>query len=126
MAISGNNVAQSSPTTLDPNFFLPPGVVDLRYINEEDVSDSMNDVSVDPSAGDTLDEIGGAVIDVGDGEVLPTDGQPTTNYLQAPSTMSIVSQTVKVAPDGRFVVDVVIDVEDVPGAANYEVRLSKA
>ena len=79
----------------------------------------MNDVS-----SEALDDVG-VSIEVGDGETLPTEGQPTTNYLQAPNTMSIVSQTVKVAPDGRFVVDVVIEVEDVPGAANYEVRLSK-
>jgi len=46
--------------------------------------------------------------------------------LDPPSSMEVVSQTVRTGPDGNQVVDVVIDVEDIDGAINYEFRITKA
>lgn len=41
-----------------------------------------------------------------------------------PQNMTIVSQTFRTAPDGRQVVDVVIEVDNIDDAVRYEVRTS--
>lgn len=47
------------------------------------------------------------------------------DQLDVPGTFEIISQTVRIGPDGSQVVDVIIDVEEVQGAVKYEVRMSK-
>ena len=116
MADSTRNVVLKQPVVLDPNFFSPPGVVDVRYINDNETDGLYTDDSED------------TVVDGSDSE-SPDDlivNNPVSIGLQPPSNVTVVSQTVKVATDGRFVVDVVIDVEDMPGVNNYETRLSKS
>jgi shikimate 5-dehydrogenase len=113
MTESTRDVVTVQPVVLDPNFFVPPGVVDVRYVNETDTDslyiDDPNNNEADPDATATDD----LIIDT------------TTTGLEPPANITIVSQTVKVAADGRFVVDVVIDVEDAPGVTTYESRLTK-
>lgn len=53
--------------------------------------------------------------------ILPTVPPPIT-----PSLLSIKSQTVKIKDDGTYAIDVVIDVEDISGVSDYEVRISKS
>lgn len=45
--------------------------------------------------------------------------------ISPPAYMTVISQTARVLSDGNTVVDVVIDVEDIPGVANYEVGFIK-
>lgn len=54
-------------------------------------------------------------------------GEPTgDNELDAPTSVVFVDpQTMRTMPDGTMVVDVVIDVAEVFGALNYEVRVAK-
>ena len=44
---------------------------------------------------------------------------------KTPSLVAIKSQTVKIKDDGTYAIDVVIDVEDIIGVSDYEVRISK-
>ena len=115
MADSTRNVASTQPAVLDPNFFLPPNVVDLRYLNDNDTDGLYPD---DDLVDDTESDSG-----------LPADGDSTvsdpTASLLPPANITIVSQTVRPVSGGNYVVDVVIDVEDVPGITSYETRLSK-
>lgn len=46
------------------------------------------------------------------------------DILDAPSSLVIVEQKYRTASDGRQVVDVIIEVEDVDGALNYEFRVA--
>lgn len=115
MTDSTRSVASKQPVVLDPNFFAPPGVVDVRYINENETDGIYPDDSEDTA---------GAENDIGLPEDTVSDG--TTDILQPPASVTIVSQTVKVAADGKFAVDVVIEVEELPGVTNYETRLTKA
>lgn len=53
-----------------------------------------------------------------DSEVETDDG----DRLDPPSVITVISQTVKVGTAGSQTVDVVVDIEDVPGASEYERR----
>lgn len=50
----------------------------------------------------------------------PRDG----SLLQPPERVAVVDQISRKAADGRSVVDIVLEVEDVVGATEYEVRTS--
>ena len=43
-----------------------------------------------------------------------------------PAAITVVSQTVKTSPDGRQVINVIIEVDDIPGVQNYDVRVTAA
>src|SRR5690242_20504265 len=105
MTDSSRTVASVQPKVLDPNFFLPPNVVDLRYVNDQDTDGLYPDDDLsedtDPDTGETTDS------DLSVGNENPA--------LTPPANITIISQTVRPVSGGSYVVDVVIDVEDVPG-----------
>ena len=112
--LSTSQVKQKPAVVIDPNFFLPPNIIDMRH-----------PIETDPNQEDGDEDTGGAgevsendnVIDVPTGE--------TTSGLYPPDNITIVSQEVHVGADGTSVVDVVIDVQDSPGAVSYDVRLTR-
>lgn len=57
-----------------------------------------------------------------DGSSVPVAVPPPST----PSLVSIKSQTVKIKDDGTYAIDVIIDVEDIRGVSDYEVRISKS
>lgn len=109
----------NQPIEIDPNFFIPPNLVDLRYsdINEEDTSLQRDDDG----------EIVGTDYDVPaiyeEGEDLLPAG--SSSLIAPPDNITFVSQQVRVAADGKFVVDLIIEVADEPGIIKYDVSLSK-
>lgn len=118
--INGKNVVGTPEVSVSPNFTLPPGLDEGRYLIEDTDGDS----------GFELLEIQ----DSGDEEIviyeIENDGGPDFSSdnplsLSAPESILVKSQTVRFAPDGKQVVDVVLTVADVDGAQNYEVRVSK-
>lgn len=111
MSISGSQVKIKTDAVIDPNFFLPPGVIDMRYSTEQDVS-SEDDYTSDEEVDVTVVEVG-----------VTDNSQADT--LTPPDNITIISQTVKISPDGHEVVDVVLEVDDIPGVTSYEVRLAK-
>ena len=115
MAISGKTISQTGPVVLDQNFTLPPNVVDVRYINESDMG-GVSDTPVNDEEGTVI------IVDGSEDD----GGVTTPNVISAPTSMTILTQKVGIAPDGRFVVDVEIEVEDIPGVSTFEVRLTKA
>ena len=52
-------------------------------------------------------------------------GSTDTTTLYPPNSVAVVSQTVRVVSGGTQVVDVVLEVEDVQGAASFEVKVAK-
>lgn len=98
----------------DPNLDLPVGLKNVNVtptVQEGVVVDTPDDDS-------NLDEVEFLEVDEDLNEDFSND------ILDPPSSMEIVSQTVRTAPDGRQVVDIIIDVEDIDGALNYEVRVT--
>lgn len=91
---------------IDPMFNIPDGITELEY-DEETPSDLVL----------TQDSDGNFVY-------APTN-PPTTQYgLVAPNIIGVVSQIIRTTKSGAQVVDVVIEVDDIPGA-RYELKVNK-
>lgn len=126
--ISTANVIKAPEVILNPAFFLPPDVVDVRVA---DTSEPTEDDGV--TYDDVIDAddviVDGSEVDSGisDTPNIPTDDDGEgAEMLPTPQWMNIIDQQVRIAPDGKAVVDVVIELEDVTGAAEYDVRITKA
>lgn len=114
---------RSTPTdrvVLDSLFNIPEGAEDQFVHSEEDVYDA--EITSDEFT--YLDSL-----DVGYEDELPYDdgtGDEDDFFIEAPTNFTIISQTLRRGPGGYQVVDLVIEVEDVEGAVNYEVQVTKA
>lgn len=53
------------------------------------------------------------------------DNPDLDTSLRPPAWLKLISQTVRKGPTGIQVVDIVIEVEDVPGVDDYQVRVTK-
>jgi hypothetical protein len=96
----------------DPNLDLPRELKNARYIRKPDVDEDQldeQDLEADTESDDNSQE------DI---------GRNGDDILDAPDSYEVISQTVRTGSDGRQLVDVVIEVEDVDGAINYEVRVT--
>lgn len=99
----------------DPNLDIPTGLANTRISTSPDVEQDVPDPDADIDVQvDTLAD---------DDSQLDEDSEH--DELDVPGYLSVVSQTIRTGPDGNMVVDVVIDVGEVPGAVNYEVRVTK-
>jgi hypothetical protein len=62
---------------------------------------------------------------------VPTGGDavevinPGSSIPSTPQLIAIKSQSVNIKPDGTTVIDVILDIEDVRNAVEYEVRIAK-
>jgi hypothetical protein len=57
---------------------------------------------------------------------LPIPGtDPSTSGLRPPDSVTIVAQKVRTALDGTQLIDLVLEIGEVPGATDYEVRVTK-
>lgn len=121
MSINSNQIIKKPDVVIDPNFFLPPGVVDARYPNEIEVTtEEVTDVV------DTDD-----ILDVEDDDVVLDEPGETgedndTVILYPPDTAIVVSQTIRFDATGKQVVDVILEVPDVQDSIQVDVRMTKA
>ena len=113
MSISGSSVTVQQDTTVDPRFPVPPAI-NVIYTTREDIA-------TDESDG--LDEQVPVSVTIEDPYGSGTSG---TTVLYPPNYITVVSQTVRVVSGGTQVVDVLLEVEDVQGAASFEVKVAKA
>lgn len=133
--IRDTDIIRTPEVTLDPRLFIPDGVIDIGVKSSEIDPDLP---TPNPDDTEDLDATSGNSTDTpgtGDGgEVvytpptnndIPTEGGDV-DRLPTPQTLVIVSQTIRIAPDGSSLVDVVVEVEDIPGVTNYDVRVTKA
>lgn len=96
--------------TVPVDFYLPPnteGFIRVDLTRESDSQDEDGESGTDPV------------------EVV-YDGPGDQTGLVPPNFVNVVSQTLRFSANGQQVVDVLIDVEDVPGATDYGVRLTAA
>jgi hypothetical protein len=117
--ISTSNVIKTPEVVLNPAFFLPPDVIDVRVADTSDPSQEdevtyddvvdVDDILVEDTPNVSIDDDGEG------GEILPT-----------PQWMTIIEQQVRISTDGTAVVDVIIELEDVTGATEYDVRVTKS
>ncbi len=107
--IKDTNVIKTPEVVINPQFFLPPDVIDMRSGYTDTIEE--NDVSVDD------------VVDADD-PVAP-DANDDDGGLEAPENFSVVEQIVRIGPDGNAVVDVIIEFVD-DGHNEYDIRVTKA
>lgn len=119
MSINSNEIIKKPDIVIDPNFPLPPGIVDARYPDEEEI---------DQNEIDQTTEDGDAVVSSTIGFVEPEEDPAENNpiILYPPDSLAVVSQTVRMGDNGQQVVDVVIEVLDVDSSIQIDVRMSKA
>lgn len=98
----------------DPNFFIPEGVKNFR---------PKTDIIDDSQA--TFEPINEQTETYSD-EDSELDDDVSDDIPSVPEFISVVSQTVRTAPDGTQVVDMVIEVEDSSDSVKYDIRLAKA
>jgi len=91
-----------SQTNIDPRFFIPEGVDEFVYGKT--------------SAGD------GVGSEAPDEFVLSADGGDYEEVV-TPDILGVIDQVVRTAKGGVQVVDVVLDVEDIIGASEYQFRV---
>jgi hypothetical protein len=107
-SINSDQIIFRPDTELDHNFPVPPGLARVR--NAELIIDDEIQIGGDEGTGVSGD----------DTESLDPD------KLSAPESAYVVSQTTRLLANGTYVVDVVFEVEDVPGATDAEIRVKLA
>ncbi len=122
--IKTTNIIQAPEVVLNPVFFIPPDVVDIRVADTTDPSEE-NDITYDDiiDADDVLSDTDLAT-NSGPESFADEDGEGG-EVLPTPQWMTIIDQQVRIAPDGKAVIDVVIELEDVSGTTEYDVRITK-
>ena len=91
---------------LDNRFFVPPGVIDVRAAGAED--------------GETFYDATDIAVEG------PTLSYPEATLPMPPSSYAIAEQRVRIASDGRAVVDVLLEFPDIAGVETIDVRITKA
>lgn len=102
-------------TYIDPSFPMPEGMdpeVWTQAAIIDDTDDSVNDAELETG-------------DIPSDQTIVDDGGDDDDTLMVPNDLIIISQALRRTPEGTTVVDVVVDVTDVPGANKYEFRLTK-
>lgn len=114
-SLNSDQIITKPATVLDQNFYVPQGLLNVETASK-DADDYLDvDTVLEFDADDLLTP-----------SPTGTDiGMGNTSGLQVPQTSTIVSQTMRILANGSAVVDVLIDVEDIQGITNYEIRLTK-
>lgn len=106
--------SQNQVISINQMFYAPPFVVDIRSGND---NDGFEDYTPGPEG----------TANNGDGAGTSTGGTGTVGSpILPPSGYKIVSQTVRIAPDGSSVVDVVLEFPDQSGIQSVDVEIAAA
>jgi len=103
-------------------------VIDPRFDVPEGLSSFVHETSTNPDEIKTSSVSDTDVVEIYTGEPSVEETQTDDYTHDAPPTpqeFSILSQTIHMSPDGRQLVDVEIEVEDIPGIAQIDVRVTK-
>lgn len=110
----------SDKVLVDPLFAIPEGAED-QFAPTRDEVDSVEIVDSEELVDLGLDE-SQAAQDFNFEESVDDNGGIT---LDIPDEFAVISQTLRRAPGGQQVIDIVIQTEDIEGAVNYEIQVTK-
>lgn len=108
MALTNRNIVIKPDITIDPIFFVPPDVVDVRP-KEQNTGGEDTDAQDNSAEGEE---------DIGGGDVVRPKLVP-------PDTAKVIKQVVKIGRGGVYTVDVYVEVPDQDGVESYEMRVTK-
>lgn len=109
--IKSTQITHIPPIPIHPVSFLPDDITGVRVTDGSIVQDN-GQIDILATSQDTSSD--------------PPTGAGGLSSLQAPQWMVIVSQIAHSGPGGTTLIDAVIDVEDIPGANDYEMRVTIA
>lgn len=113
--MSNNTDSVQTGYVIDPNFFKPPNVIDLRYLDTG--VEGEQDTTPYTEAADDVYPV----------DTLPPDSDVgATIGIPIPDGVTLISQTVRSVPGGGYLLDIVIDIPDIPGVDGFEVSVAKA
>lgn len=123
MTLNTGNVVKKPAVVIDPNFFVPPNVIDIRYKNETD----FNGTEINSPARYTTPESEGEFDNLVEGDEIGYDFpvEPVDDSLPVPSNITVISQSPHLGPGGAVLVDLVIDIPDMPGVTDVDVRVTR-
>jgi hypothetical protein len=116
--IKDTNVIQTPDVEVNPIFFVPDDVIDIKVKDEGAPKALELDFSGFGMVEDTT-------TDPGNTPSTGSTGGTSSNLPDPPDSVRLVSQNVKFGPDGTQLVDIVIEWDAVPNAVDYEVRYSE-
>lgn len=102
---------------INPMFNIPDGMDDWTHpdellLDEEDSLEDADDTDEDAEFESDID-----IIDDGDDD--------THDAPEVPENLVVLSQTIRRNADGSMVVDLLVEVDDVPGFVKYDIRVVK-
>lgn len=122
MENTDKKIIKTSEFEVSPFSTLPPGLDEGKYTGSKAEVEN----SAELEDFDILDENSSNVQESIYVEDAGEEGVANPVFaLATPANITIKSQTVRTAADGKAVVDVVISVPNVKGAADYDVRITK-
>lgn len=118
-----NRSTPSDKVLVDPLFKVPEGAEDQFTFSREGTDEEIGVSETDEGLEIEIYsyEEGETSLDYDDGY----DDQTTGATLETPEVFAVISQTLRRAPGGQQVVDIVVETEDINGAVNYEFQVTK-
>lgn len=114
MVDMAQNSARRNEYEIDPMFYIPEGMEDFVYSENTEDAGSEADAAVEETVYDDS-----YITEEGEGMEYP-------DAPEVPDILGIIPpQIIRTTATGNQVIDVTIEVEDIPGISNYEIRVTK-
>jgi len=101
--IRSDQVIQSDPKVISKTTAFPRDFEQTGFTGEEEIQDFTTNQMISSS-------------NLTNGSRVP----------ETPAILSIVSQEIRFSPDGKAIVDIILEIQDVPNAIEYDVRITKS
>lgn len=105
---------------VDPMFYIPEGIEDEVWAYRTDGEITTDTEDFETFEGDAFDDfVDSDVTIIDEGDASEDDAPMSIDNL------TVVSQTLRRGSDGSQVVDIVVEIDTVPGTTKYEFRVTK-
>jgi hypothetical protein len=114
------DIIRTRPLRVSPNFALPVDLDEGALLGRDADDDGTS------SEGELVQTTEGEIVgDEGPKPPVPFKVELDPQPAHPPREMKVKSQTARFSPDGTYVIDVVLEFTDIPGATGYEVRIAQ-
>lgn len=115
-----NKSTKRDITILNPMFPIPDGTDEFEYDEDAEIIVALDEQTLEEGYDSILLDDPDAFSEPG-----VDDDIDYSDILEAPEIYGVIEQIVRIGPDGSQRIDVVLDVQDITGAVNYEKRVAK-
>jgi hypothetical protein len=115
--MSTNTNTTPAKTVIDPNFHIPEGLESFVYSDEDNPGPLPESIAAD---SDVVEVYTDAPADE-DSE----QGDISHDAPAIPGEVVVINQKIRTSPDGRQVVDLTLEVDDIDGVVGFDIRVTK-